>query len=234
MGLRRLLRRSGIVLGMLAGVTRMAHAQAPAVVQLPSFSTFGVDTSVSVPDRGSASLGGAGRSSTGSTAFGPAFGPGNRSFGRSSSSSRTSVRATIHDTEALDRTTLARAKGTEGKSAVPTQSMARRLSAAQQSSAGQVPSGSVADARKRRAAEVAAMQADALQSLKLAREAAAIGKNSLAAAFYRQAAKHASGELRSQIDKEAVAVAGKSGEPRVAHTGQEPATRQAAPGRVSR
>jgi hypothetical protein len=221
MGARRL---TCCFVASVAAVTGVARAQAPAVVQLPSFSSFGVATSVSVPDRGSVSLGGAGRSSIGSTAFGPGFGPPNRSFGRSLSASSTSVRATIHDMQALDRETLARAKGDEGNPAAQSQSMAKRLSAAQQSSAGQVPSGSVAEARRRRAAEVDAMQADVLQTLKRAREAAAVGKTSAAAVFYRLAAKEASGELKSQIEREAAALAKASPAPQVARSIRSPAT----------
>ncbi|HWB13479.1 MAG TPA: hypothetical protein VG826_29915 [Pirellulales bacterium] len=212
------------VLATVSVLTGAAYAQAPAVVQLPSFSTFGVDTSVSAPDRGSVSLGGVGRSSTGSTAFGTGFGPGNRSFGRSLSGSRTSVRATVHDIEALDRETLARAKGTGERSATPGQSMARRLSAAQQSSAGQVPSGSVAEARRRWAAQAAATQAEALQTLKRAREAAAAGKTSAAGVFYRLAGKEASGELKSQIEREAATIASKPPEPQVADSGRKSGT----------
>jgi hypothetical protein len=215
--------RSGIVVGILTGLTAIAHAQAPAVVQLPSFSTFGVDTSVSVPDGGSASLGGGGRSSTGSTAFGPGLGPGNRSFGRNLSGSSSSVRAKIHDAEAMDRATLARARSAGEKSATPDQSMARRLATARESSAGQVPSGSVAEARKQRAVEIVAAQADALQTLNRAREAAKAGKTSAAAVFYRLAAKDASAELRSQIDKEAAALAGKTRGPQVADASRKAA-----------
>ena len=77
--------------GMLAGLVSPAVAQLPATVQLPSFSYFGVDTSVSVPDRGSISLGGVGRSSSGSTAFGPVLGPRWPSFGRQIGASSTTV-----------------------------------------------------------------------------------------------------------------------------------------------
>jgi hypothetical protein len=209
-------------LGVLCAATS-ARAQAPAVVQLPSFSSFSVDTSVSAPDRGSVSLGGVGRSSTGSTAFGPGIGPGNRSFGRSTSSSNTSVRATIHDLDALDRATLDRANAnrTANKPSGGTDH-ARRLAAARQSSAGQVPAGSVADARRQRAAEVVSEQAETNANLKRAREAAAAGKTSVAAMFYKLAAKHASGDLKSQVEKEAAALARSAKTPRVAHTTAKP------------
>jgi hypothetical protein len=201
--------RLATIVGVLASIAGAARAQAPAVVQLPSFSSFGVNTSVSVPDRGSASLGGVGRSSMGSTAFGPSLGRGNRSFGSNLSGSSSSVHATIHDSEALDRDTLARAKGSQpGRTSTADSDIARRrLAAAGQSSAGRVPSGSVADAQRQRAAEVASEAAEAVANLKRAREAATAGKNSAAAMYYRLAAKQASGELKSQIDRESAALA---------------------------
>ena len=211
-------RSIGLVGALFAGLGSSAMAQAPTAVQLPSFSSFGVNTSVSVPDRGSASLGGVGRSSNGSTAFGPSAGRGNRSAGSSRSASRSSVHAQIHDAEAMDRQALARAKG--GQSGVKSNSEAdaarRRLALARQSSAGQVPSGSVAEARRQRAAELAAQQAEAAAHLKRAREAAAVGKSSVAAMFYRLAAKQASPELKSQIEKEAAALAKESKATKVA------------------
>jgi len=203
------LTRLATILAVLIFATHEAQAQAPAVVQLPSFSSFGVNTSVSVPDRGSASLGGIGRSSTGSTAFGP----GNRGIGSNLSANNTSVGAAVHDFEALDRDTVAKAGR---KSAAETNVAKRRLAAARQSSAGQVPTGSVADARRQQAADAAAEQAEAAQNVKRARDSAAAGKANVAAMFYKQAAKQALGDLKSQIDKEAAALAKQSTASRLA------------------
>ncbi|HQU42935.1 MAG: hypothetical protein B7Z73_02670 [Planctomycetia bacterium 21-64-5] len=199
-----------------------AAAQAPAVVQLPSISTFGVNTSVSAPDRGSVSLGGVGRSSMGSTAYGSGLFPGNRSFGRNLSSSRTSVRATVQDLDALDRATLERASaGRESqRSAAEAYLAKRRLAIVRQSSAGQVPPSSVAEARRQRAADLAGQQAEAVQNIKRARDAAQVGKPRVAAMFYQLAAKQATGELKLQIDKEAAAAARNSAASRVAQTGR--------------
>jgi hypothetical protein len=214
--------RIATMLALLAGSNLSALAQAPAVVQLPSFSTFGVNTSVSVPDRGSIPLAGVGRASTGSTAYGPSAGRGNRAAGSNLSTSRSSARASIHDTEALDRDTLARAKGSQsGRTANISADPTRRLASARQSSAGEVPSGSVADARRQRATEAAAGQAEAVANWKRAREAAAAGKTSLAAVLYRLAAKQSSGELKSKIEKEAAALAKEVKTTKVAKTAKE-------------
>ena len=70
------------VMGML-GTASSARAQA---VQLPTFNYFTVQTTVSVPDRGGAVLGGVNRASSGTTSRG--FGPlRNRASGSSIGSS---------------------------------------------------------------------------------------------------------------------------------------------------
>ncbi|HEX7378454.1 MAG TPA: hypothetical protein VF278_15150 [Pirellulales bacterium] len=214
--------RISIVVVMSLCANDLASAQQPAVVQLPSVSTFGVNTSVSVPDRGSVSLGGVGRSSRGSNAFGPGFLPGNRSFGSSLTTSNTSVHATIHDFDALDRETLAKAQtGQFARRHVNPNDRARRLAlhrgslSARESSADRAPEHSVADAR-RRAIEADAERAEALANVKRARASLAAGKANVAAMFYKVAAGHAAGELRRQIENEA-AEARASRPPRVAH-----------------
>lgn len=185
-----------------------ASAQAPSVVQLPSFSFFTVDTTVSVPDRGTASLGGIGRSSSGSTAFGPALGPANRGFGRSLSSSSVTMRATIHDFDALDRAALARADRRAGNRLARNawNDRSTRRDAAQPNSSQRAPLGSVADARRRHAAESAAQEAETQSNLEHARRAAADGKAGVAKIFYKMALRHAPGELKSQINRELAAL----------------------------
>lgn len=185
-----------------------ASAQAPSVVQLPSFSFFTVDTTVSVPDRGTASLGGIGRSSSGSTAFGPGLGPANRGFGSSLSSSNVTMRASIHEFDALDRATLRRAARHSGRSLATNTSGDRktRQYSTQLSSAERVPLGSVADARRRHAAESAAQEAEARANLEHARRAAADGKASVAKIFYKMALRHATGKIKSEINRELAAL----------------------------
>ncbi|HVX15322.1 MAG TPA: hypothetical protein VHC22_29300 [Pirellulales bacterium] len=203
-----------VLFGLLCCAANSAQAQHEGAVQLPSSSIYGADTTVSVPDRGSVSLGGVGRSSTGSTAFGPSVGRGNRSVGSSLSGSSASVRAKVHDIQALDRAS----NGNKNKKSSAQPSEAARLANARQSSADQVPPGSVADARRRRAAELAANQAELQSNIKQAREAAAAGKPRVAAMFYKLAARQATGELKLQVEKEAAALAKPAQAPRAAHT----------------
>ena len=167
-----------------------AAAQQPTTVQLPSYSTFGVNTSVSAPDRGSMSLGGGGRSSSGSTAFGPS-----RSYGRQSSASRTSVHARVHDLNAMDRQLLDQARKSYGK---PSGSASRKTSG-DASSAAAGPPGSVAEARRLHAAETASQERDALKYFAQAERSAAGGKPQVARVLYQMAERRASGELKAEI-----------------------------------
>jgi hypothetical protein len=105
-----------------------AYAQA---VQLPSFHSFSVQTSVLVPDRGSAMLGGVDYARSGSTTRG--FGPfRNRAFGQEVGRSQASVHATIIDHAELDRAVLAEAARRESiaKPALAKQGFAGRGSQA--------------------------------------------------------------------------------------------------------
>ena len=80
-------------------------------IQLPTFEFFGVRTTVSVPDRGGAYLGGVKRSAYGSSSHGvPGLGGPlfrNRGVGRSQSAGGASVSATIIDHAEWDRAVLA-------------------------------------------------------------------------------------------------------------------------------
>jgi len=82
----------------------------PIRVQLPTFHVFGVSTTVLVPDRGSAYLGGVNSARRG----GQQFGPGNRAYGRTTSAGGVSASATIIDLGEMDRALLAEAARRRG------------------------------------------------------------------------------------------------------------------------
>lgn len=87
----------------LLAVCRSAASQ--GVLQQPAVETFGVDTSVSVPDRGSAFLGGVSRSRSGSSTYGPTH--WNRAYGFEHRFSSVDVSVFLHDFEAMDEALLA-------------------------------------------------------------------------------------------------------------------------------
>lgn len=179
-----------------------ALAQAPTTVQLPSYSTFGASTTVSVPDRGRVSLGGVGRSSSGSTAFGPVLGPGSRSFGRQTSASSMDVRVRIHDFEAMDKALLEQAGRNQPRRDLSAyrRGMARHFNSS--SSADQPPPGSVAEAQRLHAADVEAEQQKAVTYVRQARRSAARGKLQVAKVLYQMAERRATGELKAEIRRE--------------------------------
>lgn len=122
-------------------------AQASATtVQLPTFNFFTISTSVVVPDRGRAHLGGvAGGTQTGRTDGAPGL-PGLRAGGGTTGAGGIGVTAHVHDLQALDRALL----GDQTPSSADRRLALwhDRLARARESSAGR-PSISVAEARAR-------------------------------------------------------------------------------------
>lgn len=101
--MRSTLRRPGWVAGLLvaAALTPSARAQAPVrtvVRPLPTVTTFRLQTTATVPDRGTVTLGGYSRLSEGRTEYGlPGRGFRNVGYGRSAAGSRVYVRVRIID-----------------------------------------------------------------------------------------------------------------------------------------
>src|SRR5439155_1943923 len=101
------------VVATLLGVRSAAWAQVqpapqvPTTVQLPTFSFFTVQTTVSVPDGGGLSLGGINRAADGTVTRGMA--PLNRGIGSTRGASGGSVHATMIDREEMDKAVLAEA-----------------------------------------------------------------------------------------------------------------------------
>jgi hypothetical protein len=97
-----------IVIGL--GSICILLAAAPAAraqqfaVQEPSLETFGVATTVSVPDRGRTSLGGVRRSAAGRAMYGPIR--TGHSMGFSDQGTGLSIQARVHDLAELDRFVL--------------------------------------------------------------------------------------------------------------------------------
>lgn len=100
-----------------------APAWAQNAVQLPTISHFGVSTSVVVPDRGSAVLGGVGRSTVGVGHFGTPLLPGrpfaNRAIGSSTGTASVRATVTVHDFEAMESQILGSAVASKVPSLPP-------------------------------------------------------------------------------------------------------------------
>lgn len=203
---------SVLALAMLAGSANLfAFEPYATTVQLPTFNTFSVMTTVSVPDRGGAYLGGIGRAYSGRNEHGvpivgklPFVGPvtGGRSIGSSVSGSGVSVHATIIDHEELDKAVLAEAarrRGTEPPRVPPRQSAA--------SDVAHKPFESVAAIKARQAAEDAAREEQADAFLQKAESAETAGKLASARSYYLLAARHSQGERQQKAQSNALRLA---------------------------
>ena len=178
---------------VLSAVVLMTASAAPAqVVQLPTYQFFSTDSSVMVPDHGTASLGGVTRSSTGSNQFGPPFLPSNRSFGSQTGAAGARVSVMIHDFEAMDAALMAGAPDGAGRAG-----QIGAVAANPSSPPGQLAS--VADLAARKAAAHATEQAEAEQLLERGLKAQAEGKPGAAKVYLQMAAKRSTGKLKQQV-----------------------------------
>lgn len=194
--------------------------QQQQTVQLPTFSFFTVQTSVLVPDGGSAYLGGVSRAAVGSRFRGTplAKGPllGNRASGSSFQTGSMSVHATIIDNSEIDAAVLA--TGMDSRGVDPDVTFAQ-LAAAQRAAdaaAGAKPAQdnlrgttSVADIRLAQQSADDAKQAEARELFLKAEGYAAAKQTGLAKVYYKMAATRATGELRTETLTRLAALEGK-------------------------
>jgi hypothetical protein len=186
-------------LAILATYSPQAEAQ---TIQLPEFGFTTVATTVSVPDRGSALLGGVGRARYGRTQRGtPLVGrlPGigrpfnNVATGSELGGSTIGVTAYIHDLDAMDKALLAQAAAMRnpGRPAVDGRQR-RRI--------GLNPAApSVAEIRRRQAAEKYLVSNRQQELLDRARQAEAHQKPHVAKIYYRMVWRDATGPLKNQL-----------------------------------
>ena len=198
-----------------------ANAQ---VVQLPTFRFFSLSTTVSVPDRGSAYLGGVSRSAMSRSEQGvPIAGHvpfAGRAFGNRAIAGRTemggaSVSAYIHDFESMDEEVLGQTAVASRRPASATKIRAGNPNVVARSAAPlprSLPTGqsldvagrtSVAELRRQQQLHEQVSQAEShdasRQNFERARELAASGKAGLARVYLQQAAKQADPQLRADI-----------------------------------
>lgn len=173
----------------------MASAQ---VVQQPVVGSFGVATTVSVPDGGQALLGSIGTAGSGRTLTGP-FRSGTN-YGMFGAHSSASVSVTVHDFEAMDALLLGTAESsergvTESRATQAWQSLTRRRTGVNRITEGR------SSAREPTAVERhLANDARAVKSLMLGRRAEDRGDINVARLHYRMAAKYGSSAAATRLD----------------------------------
>lgn len=184
------------------GLPSVAQQFAPTTVQLPTFSFFTVQTTVAVPDSGYGFAHGPCQVSHGWTAYGPAWGASTTHWETVDEVSMWSFGAQTIDLAAMDAELLASATPLP---ALPAQPLARQLSAPPMSTAARVP-GSVADARRARAAALAAEAKEIDDLIAKAEALLAQGKPKVARVYLQMAAGKATGERRQTLEARAAAL----------------------------
>jgi hypothetical protein len=191
-----------LLMCIAAGSTSLAQQ---TTVQQPVIESFSVGTTVSVPDRGRAFLGGAGSAASSRSAYGPLR--SNSNYGSAFQSSNVAVNAWIHDFDELDRQALSKA-AVEKRRAESTRlderaehayrSLLSRRSderpAAVSSVAAPAPSAP-------RSTDATPLSADELYRRGLKAEAA--GQRGVARAYLRTAGDHGSAAAREKLDRPA-------------------------------
>lgn len=184
----------------LIGLAAMASSQIVAgqVIQLPSFHSFSVDTTVVVPDAGRAAI--AGNKQRRASAKGLGRPLANRSVGVDRQATSASALATIHDPQQADAALRRRA---QTLSRAPAENSAPTLAPwVGRTAATDPPLQSVATIDRQRASRAATVERETLALVQKARTAAAGGKPGVAAIYYQRAAAQATGRLQHTIAAE--------------------------------
>lgn len=157
-------------------------------IQQPVISSFGGSTTVSVPDRGSVSLGGVSSAAAGRKVYGPGY--RGSSYGVERSASSLSVGVTIIDLHEMDEALLS-----QGQTPTADHTWINRLQAR-------------AAGAHRGVATIAPAKVDTVAQSRrfeqLAIAAEAKGKPSLARLHWQMAAKYGSDQARQRLEQTAV------------------------------
>ena len=204
----------GLLLVGTASGQQQPQSLPPTTVQLPSFSFFSVNTTVSVPDRGGMYLGGVDRARDARTTRG--FGPlAGRGIGGDRVAGGMSVRTTIIDHDELDRAVRAEAAARRA-AADPAVAKAEAISghvgrdsplAATSGREGSSLPDSVAAIRARHAAAAEERTGEAAKYVAQAQKAEADGKPAMARIFYQMVARRDAGQLKQQAESRLAALA---------------------------
>jgi len=197
-----MLRRVAASLLIGSAFTLSAQAQqfAPTTVQLPTFSYFTVSTVVAVPDSGYGFAHRPCQVSHGWTAYGPAWGASTTHWETIDQVSVFSAGVQTIDLAALDAQMLAAAP--VAAPVAPPAPIVRQLAAPRVSTAEVVP-GSVADARRARAAALAEEQGELDAMIAKAEALQTQGKTNLARIYFQMAASKAEGERKQKLQQRA-------------------------------
>lgn len=177
----------------------LAQSGADVTLQLPSFSSFGVNTTVVVPDRGPSPIARERQEFYQRSMYRGL--PNQRSLGLARRDASLGVTAQVYDPRAAEAELLREFRERRAtwarNSVVP-------IGRPQHVAADALPAlGSVADLERERAARIAARTREAEEYLIQARAARQAGKSGVAAVYYGMAASRADTQLKPVIEAEA-------------------------------
>jgi Flp pilus assembly secretin CpaC len=210
-----------IMIILAAGVDSLSRQASAQVIMLPTYRVFSIGTSVMVPDRGMAHLGGISTAressvSRGVPGFGqlPMAGPlfANRAIGRELGHVGAHVTATIIDQRELDQQVLsAAARSRPGlsaqdaalarKAAFLNQHLARPSSSQPAPAARSLPAEHLSQIRQRQQQAGREQQLEGLELMIVAQQKELEGKLGVARIYYQQAARRLTGSRQQQVIK---------------------------------
>ncbi|MBT4866614.1 MAG: hypothetical protein HON53_16040 [Planctomycetaceae bacterium] len=184
-----------ITFGLVLVLSATTASAQNLTVQQPVFRNFSVGTTVSVPDRGGAYLGGVSRAGSSRRSFGPLR--SGSSFGLFRENSAASAHVTIHDMRAMDEFLLGQAeRGSVGRYRTTRSGPAANAYSSLTNRRG-TRNASARVGRTSAASSSPVTRAD--RSFRLGQQAEAKGKTSLARLHYKMAAKHGSSDARERL-----------------------------------
>jgi hypothetical protein len=191
-----------LLFGAVMSATSAQQPLPATTVQLPTFSVFTVQTTVSVPDGGHSYLGGINRAAIGNASRGLA----NRGVGGSRVASGVGVSATITDHGEIDRALLTEAAKRGGgvdSTAAKAAALAKSIPRAE---IGIALPDSVAAIRERNAAVKVDAEKEVAGYFAKAQEAEAAGKVAVAKVYYQMVARRADGQLKQSAQERLIAL----------------------------
>ena len=197
-----------ITIILAAGVDSLSRQASAQVIMLPTYRVFSIGTSVMVPDRGMAHLGGISTAressvSRGVPGFGqlPMAGPlfANRAIGRELGHVGAHVTATIIDQRELDQQVLSAAARSRPGLSAEDAALARKAAFLNQHLARPSSSQPAPAARSLPAGQE--QQLEGLELMILAQQKELEGKLGVARIYYQQAARRLTGSRQQQVIK---------------------------------
>jgi len=182
--------------GLIVGGLFTAPAQGQRVtVQLPTFRQFSMTTTVVVPDRGGAYLGGVNSTRRHAASFGAPWFPGrHRGRGGATAASGVSVQAWIHDLAALDRAVL-----NEWSAANKRRSPQARRNPDTLPEPPDPPRKTIGELKQIQQAADLAKQRQARADFQAGKRVQGQGKPKVARIYYQMALRRATGDLKHQV-----------------------------------